>query len=161
VRKLRFVLIAAIATLAIAASTLPAAASTQSHASPASSATASHSLQAVEYRITTKYGTLTYGWRPSTGKPDAVSPDSADGCNQNVCIDISGSGLTVNDWTSTALYGGPGEICTQSYFYENDAEIRQGTYVCGEAGTFFTDWDATKVLRQRNETVQPMEAHPG
>jgi hypothetical protein len=85
VRKLKFALITAIATFAVAALALPAAASTGSHASPATAAVVNQGQHAVEYHITTKYGTLTYGWRPLSG---AVIPDSASGCNQDVCIQM-------------------------------------------------------------------------
>jgi hypothetical protein len=158
VRKIKLALLPIIAIISVLGFSLPAAAATTTASPTAANVTASTNLHAVEYHITTKYGTLTYGWRPlttqakstalteapKTGTVTPPTPDSAYGCNQNVCISLEGSGLHVSDWSSQATYEGSIELCTQSYFYENDAEIRSGTSVCGEAGVFFTDWAANK-----------------
>jgi len=48
-----------------------------------------------------------------TPRPATVIPDSANGCNLDVCIDITGSGTNVDNWTTTA-FGNVG--CTQPVF---------------------------------------------
>jgi hypothetical protein len=66
VRKLKFALIPAIAALVAISFAVPATAATQNVAPLAASVAASHSAHATEYRVVTKYGTLTYGTRPLT-----------------------------------------------------------------------------------------------
>jgi hypothetical protein len=48
-----------------------------------------------------------------TVRPATVIPNSASGCNYDVCIDITGSGTNVTNWTTTA-YGNVG--CTMPWF---------------------------------------------
>lgn len=130
-----FLAIAAAASLALA---VPATALASTPPSASTSAT-----QSVVYHIATPYGEITYGWRPAATEANAVVPDSASGCSQDVCISLIGSGAKVNDWSSTAYWDGA-TICTHSLFLLNDRVIRQGSVVCGDAGVFFTDWPANK-----------------
>jgi uncharacterized protein (UPF0333 family) len=136
---------AVIVTAIVAAATfaLPASAQTQAN-SPVAVAAANPGAHAVIYRVTTPYGTLTYGWRPLGSKPQVTEvPLSASGCNQDVCIAITGSSNHVSDWNTTAYWGG-GYICTQSHWDINNNNIRTGTGACGRAGVFFSDWQANR-----------------
>jgi len=49
----------------------------------------------------------------ATALPGTVTPDSASGCNYDVCISITGSSTNVSNWTTTA-YGNVG--CTIGWF---------------------------------------------
>jgi hypothetical protein len=142
-RKFMAACAAVVATMAIVATfALPATAATGGHASPA--VTKVHQpAHSVTFRVTTPYGTLTYGWRPFASKSEAVIPRSASGCNQDVCISISGSSNHVSDWTTTAYWNG-GYICTQSHWVINHANVRTGNGACGGAGVFFSDWAANR-----------------
>ncbi|MBA3906851.1 MAG: hypothetical protein H0X35_09250 [Pseudonocardiales bacterium] len=121
------------------------------------------------HRVTSSDGTLVYGWRPFTArekadfvsgrsapktaavrlaaKPDGeLRAESASGCSENVCITIVGTGLFIQEWRTSALYGG-NYICTRSRWwhqYRNDPPPgwleRTGNGVCGGAGVFFSDW---------------------
>ena len=119
------------------------AAAAPATAAPAVDATVDggQAANAVTYTETTPDGTLTYGWRPASA--DDVQPMSASGCNEDVCISITGTGTYVSDWNTTAYWGG-GYICTHSFWFINDSRIRTGNGVCGGAGVFFSDWQANR-----------------
>jgi hypothetical protein len=55
-----------------------------------------------------------------------VRPASASGCNQNVCIAITGDGLFVSNWTTTA-YGNVG--CTYAAFHSQMFTV-YGRWIC-------------------------------
>lgn len=55
-----------------------------------------------------------------------VQPNDADGCNQNVCIDITGSGLNISRWTSQA-FGNVG--CSYAVFYYPGGD-KTGPNIC-------------------------------
>lgn len=102
------------------------------------------SAQGVTHRISTPEGTLTYGWRPFTSTPQSpLRPASASGCSEDVCISIVGTGNYVEDWSTTAYWNG-GYICTHSFWFLNDRQIRTGDGNCGAAGVFFSDWQAKR-----------------
>jgi hypothetical protein len=138
-------LLAAAATSASASTTSVAAQSASAHSMVAASAsTDTHVAKAAgPFRITTPYGTVTYGWRSLANAPADVTPDSASGCNQDVCIQIVGTSNKVNDWDSQAYWDGS-YLCTRSRFYANNHLIRTGTVVCGGAGVFYTFWTPNK-----------------
>lgn len=135
VRKLKFALIPAIATLMGISFAVPSTAATQNFAPLASSVAASQSAHATEYHVVTKYGTLTYGT-----KPLQLRPLTGSGCNQNVCLEVTGNGLNVTEWDTQGYYNGSIQLCTVGYFYVNDREIRSTPLICGGAGTFFANW---------------------
>lgn len=133
---------AVVATMAVIATfATPATAATGRYASPAA-AKADQPAHSVTFHVTTPYGTLTYGWRP-LARTSQMIPDSASGCNQDVCISIIGSSNHVSDWNTTAYWDG-GYICTQSHWVINNANVRTGSGACGGAGVFFSDWVANR-----------------
>lgn len=138
-------LLTAVATSASASTVSMAARSASAHSTAAVAPTATnHALQAAgPFHMKTPYGTVTYGWRPLASAPADVTPDSASGCNQDVCIQIVGSSNKVNDWDSQAYWDGS-YLCTRSRFYANNNLIRTGTVVCGGAGVFYTYWTPNK-----------------
>lgn len=65
------------------------------------------------------------GFIPSSGSVTALSavagpvPLSAYGCNGRVCINLAGSGLTVNSWETTAeAYASDGLICNPTAYFK-------------------------------------------
>lgn len=66
------------------------------------------------------------GVHVSVGAAGGVRPASASGCNQNVCIDITGSDLFVSNWTTTA-YGNVG--CTYAAFH-SQSFTAYGPWIC-------------------------------
>ena len=182
VRRRRRVLYCILATAATAVSVAltgaPAEAAIDGSKPPSSASQSDRNMPgAVTRTITTRQGTLTYGWRPFTAEENAaraagatakellangsksassaggaavVSPNSASGCSENVCITVIGSGLYISDWNTRAIYSG-NYICTRSrwwFQYRNDPPPgwleRTGNGVCGGAGVFFSDWQAQK-----------------
>ncbi len=67
--------------------------------------------------------TVTFRSAPSTG---GITPDSASGCNEDVCINIDGASTIVNSWSTTA-FGNVG--CTRAYFLYNEG-FYEGPEVC-------------------------------
>jgi hypothetical protein len=95
------------------------------------------------FTITTRHGKLTYGWRPGNG--GRTIRRDANGCNFNVCITITGSGVYVRDWDTSAFYGGNGTLCTRAAWHQNGAIIRTGPTICGKGpGTFYSAWTPHK-----------------
>lgn len=81
--------------------------------------------------------TVVYGWAP---KSNTVHPDSASGCNQEVCIDVQGSGLYVDQWNTTA-YGNVG--CSYAVYLRNGNYIRITDDICPTSsgdGVYYYDW---------------------
>jgi len=62
----------------------------------------------------------------NSSAPASVTPDSANGCNRDVCIDIQGSSLYVYEWSTTA-YGNVG--CTHTQFQAGRL-TRNGPTIC-------------------------------
>jgi hypothetical protein len=71
---------------------------------------------------------------------DAAQPiaDSASGCNQDVCIEVIGSGLTVDNWNTVAYYSG----CSYAVYWEDNEIAFTGEEVCGDSPleTFASDF---------------------
>jgi hypothetical protein len=64
-------------------------------------------------------------------------PDTASRCQQEVCIYIRGSGLTVNSWETTGDYDGPTPVCTYSVYWAPANTIyATGAAVCGGEGLY-------------------------
>ena len=102
-----------------------------------------------------------YGWRPlNTASPDVIRPLSASGCNQEVCISISGSSNHVDEWNTTATWGG-GFICTHSFWWINNQLIRTGNGACGGAGVFFSDWAANRFFPSPSLACNTWQSIPG
>lgn len=158
-RKLKYVLTATIPALAVAVFALPASASIQSHASPASSTSKSQGQQAVEHHITTKDGTLTYGWRPG----GAIIPDTGSDCDFDVCTTIVGESVFVDDWNTQGYYFGSAPLCTVAYFYANGVEKAQTGLICGDgAGVFYADWNpGTQVYADQTVLSNQWKKIPG
>lgn len=60
--------------------------------------------------------------------PDvAAAPDSASGCNQNVCISVSGSGTYVSNW-NTQAFGNVG--CSHALYLVDGASWLESLAIC-------------------------------
>ena len=68
-----------------------------------------------------------------------VEPDSASGCDSNVCINIDGDSTLVTSWTTTA-YGNTG--CAIAYFAYH-ASYYVGPQVCPDGGGSGVYYDST------------------
>jgi len=80
------------------------------------------------------------GMGPKAGDSySAVRPLSASGCNQEVCIIITGSGLKVTGWQTTGEYTGAKDpFCTYSvYWAPGNTVYATGIVVCGGQGTYY------------------------
>ena len=152
---------ACLATLAaVAALVIFALPATAAPAAPAA-VQVERDAHGVVYRVETPAGTLTYGWRPlGTASPDVIRPLSASGCNQEVCISISGSSNHVGEWNTTATWGG-GFICTHSFWWINNQLIRTGNGACGGAGVFFSDWAANRFFPSPSLACNTWQSIPG
>lgn len=145
----------------------PASASAASVSTPSSgasltpTASAHHEASIAKvFHVTTRYGTLTYGWRPFSGNSGTLIPRSASGCNFDVCISITGSSTYVDDWNTTAYWNG-GYICTHSVWLQNGNIIRTGNGTCGGAGVFFSDWAPKKNFQNESKLCNKWEFIPG
>ncbi len=58
------------------------------------------------------------GGLPPAAAASLAGPNSASGCSQDVCINITGGGTDVTDWSTSAT--APGFVCT--YVYRNSLE---------------------------------------
>jgi hypothetical protein len=91
---------------------------------------------------------------------DAVTPMSAQGCNQNVCINIVGSGLVVDSWETTAMNSK--SMCTHALYdiYEPGNPVSgkepsfsiTGQKLCGEGAGVFYDYESAGKLNYPNHT---------
>jgi hypothetical protein len=87
----------------------------------------------------TAQGTLTYGFRPAAAGSAGVRPDSASGCNINVCINIIGSSNYVTEWYTTAIT--EEAACTWADFLANGGIALSADVVCGDGpGVFYSYW---------------------
>lgn len=69
-----------------------------------------------------------------------ITPDSASGCNQEVCIEVIGSGLIVDQWNTFAYP--PGDDCSFAAYWEDGEIAFTGEEVCGTLlETFASDFD--------------------
>jgi len=153
-RPATFLVAAAVATIVI-----PLAAS--SGAQAAASSTASRSVPATtQPGVAGPNGSVPAAWvqaKSSTLRPDmagpngthpvarvekrkGVTPASANGCNQSVCISVVGSGLYVSDWSTTAY---PSTyVCSYAAYWANGVVIATSNEVCGnQNNVFYSDWN--------------------
>ena len=79
--------------------------------------------------------TAPVGWAAAAGSPTAtpVSRLTASGCNQRVCIYVTGSGTRVTWWSTTAVL--PSPMCTFAQYWADGALIYEGNTKCGSEGT--------------------------
>jgi hypothetical protein len=68
----------------------------------------------------------------------AVSPLTASGCNQNVCIYVVGSGTQVTKWETSAVL--PTAMCTVAKYWADGVLVYEGTVKCGSAGGSVTSY---------------------
>lgn len=68
-----------------------------------------------------------------------LRPASASGCNQNICIQVTGSGLTVSDWSTSAYF----TDATESFaaYWANGSVIATSPAFNASPGTwYYDDW---------------------
>lgn len=112
------------------------------------SASSSHSSSAAQVSIgfvTVKQGAAlglhpnmsTPGFRVTTPKVEGITPDSASGCNQAVCISLVGTGLTVTSWSTSAYFA----IQTPAFaiYYKNGTVIATSVIVEANPGEWLVD----------------------
>ena len=96
---------------------------------------------AQRYVQETPDGQLTVGFTPG-----AVRPASAFGCNQDVCIQILGSGTHVVQWNTFAFNSGP--VCTFPRWERPWGTIKVGRTICAnQAGVFYAYWTPNSTFR--------------
>lgn len=71
----------------------------------------------------------------------AATPRDASGCNLEVCIEVIGSGLTVNNWNTVAYTTGP--QCSFAGYWEGGQLAFTGKQLCGDGvlETFASNFD--------------------
>jgi hypothetical protein len=103
----------------------------------------------------TPMGTLTYGFQPKGARPD-----SASGCNQDVCISIVGSSNHVDEWDSVGFVDNA--ICTWSDFTINSGLVLSTNVICGDgAGAFVAYWHANRYFPSPSLACNTWFAIPG
>ena len=75
--------------------------------------------------------------------PDSATTDvalmSASGCNVDVCIYLTGSGLTVDQWRTTGYV--TSNECSRARFWANGSIIKSSSLYCpSSSGTLSTTW---------------------
>lgn len=76
------------------------------------------------------------GWAPgAAASPNQtwIAPLTASGCNQQVCIYVTGSGTRVTWWSTTAVL--PSSECSVAKYWANGVLVYDGNSKCGSAGT--------------------------
>ncbi len=69
----------------------------------------------------------------------SISPQTASGCNQSVCIYVEGSGTRVTYWSTTAAL--PTSMCTVAKYWANGVLVYEGNTKCGSSGRqVFSYW---------------------
>lgn len=69
----------------------------------------------------------------------SISPQTASGCNQDVCIYVEGSGTQVTYWSTTAAL--PASMCTVAKYWANGVLVYEGNTKCGSSGAqVFSYW---------------------
>ena len=79
--------------------------------------------------------TASLGWVSAAGASQISSsslPASASGCNQRVCIHVTGTGTHVTRWSTTAVL--PSSMCTFAEYWANGVLVYVGNTKCGSAG---------------------------
>ena len=76
-----------------------------------------------------------------TTSSSAVHPDSASGCNFDVCIEVIGSGLQVDNWNTFAYP--TGYQCSFAAYWEDGEIAFTGEEICSDGllETFASDFD--------------------
>jgi hypothetical protein len=70
----------------------------------------------------------------------SIIPNSASGCNQNVCIYVTGSKLHVSDWSTTGYDANP--TCTYAAYWVAGKVKATSNEVCGGSDTeYVSDWN--------------------
>jgi hypothetical protein len=77
--------------------------------------------------------------------PDESAPEltilSASGCNVDVCIYLTGSGLTVDRWRTTGYVRGG--TCSRGRFWANGTLVKTSAQYCpSSAGTLSATWES-------------------
>jgi len=62
----------------------------------------------------------------------SISPQTAGGCNQRVCIYVEGSGTQVTYWSTTATL--PASMCSVAKYWANGVLVYEGNTKCGSSG---------------------------
>lgn len=90
--------------------------------------------------------------------PAGARPDSSSGCNGNVCIYLTGSGLRVTSWRTTAYNGD--YICTfAAYWAPPNTVIATSNEVCGTS--FESSLNPPPIFRSRVEVCNTWFSQPG
>jgi hypothetical protein len=83
---------------------------------------------------TSAAGTLVYGWRPA-----GVRPNSASGCNQEVCLQVIGYSNYISRWSTQGFNDGP--ICSwPDWWYALNVVATTPILCVDDPGVFFADW---------------------
>jgi len=72
------------------------------------------------------------GTASQTTPTSSVQPLSASGCNQSVCIYVTGSGTDVTNWSTSATL--PASMCTVADYWADGNLVYQGNDKCGSGG---------------------------
>lgn len=83
------------------------------------------------------------GSLPSVVALSGVQPKSAFGCTANICIYITGSGLLVNEWDTSASNNVP--MCTFAAYWVRGSIYATTNSVCGN-GDFWGYWAANRTF---------------
>lgn len=82
------------------------------------------------------------GWVSAEYLQNNPQPRSGYGCNQNVCIDVTGAGVLVSRW-ATQAFGNVG--CTRAYFHAQSSTVASPT-ICstrhGDGVYFYSEGPA-------------------
>jgi hypothetical protein len=62
----------------------------------------------------------------------SISPQTASGCNQYICIYVEGSGTQVTYWSTTAAL--PASMCTVAKYWASGVLVYEGNTKCGSSG---------------------------
>ncbi len=69
---------------------------------------------------------------PAASAAPSISPQTASGCNQSVCIYVEGSGTQVTYWSTTAAL--PASMCTVAKYWAVGVLVYEGNTKCGSPG---------------------------
>ena len=75
---------------------------------------------------------LALGPPPAASAALSISPLTASGCNQDVCIYVEGSRTQVTYWSTTASL--PASMCTVAKYWANGVLVYEGNTKCGSSG---------------------------
>jgi len=72
----------------------------------------------------------------TTSPAATIHPDSASGCNVNVCISLTGSGTVVDTWETEGYNSAEDPFCTFSVYWLGGDVLDTGENVCGGLGWY-------------------------